>query len=111
MNGGGTEIPSVLTLEQETNSAAQKIFEPRSSPDGFVAEHQNWITTRTPAERAEQNRVEQADVVADQKITLIPPQAIQAVGAAQVRQGKEAVRALTEQRLDEHQPSRDAQMV
>src|SRR5260221_5653097 len=77
----------------------------------FVPQDENRIISGAPGQRAEQNRVEQADVIADQKIRLIPPQAIQTVDAAQVRQGKEAVRAQTEQRLDEHQPSRDAQMV
>jgi len=68
----------------------------------FVPQDENRIKSGAPGQRPKQNRVEEADVIADQKITLISPQAIQAMGAAQVRQGKHAVCTQTKQRLDEH---------
>jgi hypothetical protein len=58
------------TFEEEANAAAEKALSPRVVPDSLVAENKNGITTGTPTESAEQNRIEQADVVADEKVAL-----------------------------------------
>ena len=66
-NTAGIEF---ATFEQETNAAAEKALSPGVVPDSLVAENKNGITTGTPTESAEQNRIEQADVVADEKVAL-----------------------------------------
>jgi hypothetical protein len=62
-------------------------------PDAFIAEYQNRIIPRAPAQAANQNGVEQADVITDEKITAARAQAFQTTRSAQVRKAEEKMRA------------------
>src|SRR2546425_3488939 len=49
---------------------------------GFVSQHQDGIAAGTPAQRAQQDGVQQADVVDDKQIPPLGAQALQAVRPA-----------------------------
>ena len=53
-------------LEQEADAAAQKFLQPSRVPDALVAKHQDRITPGTPAQRSQHQRVQEADVIADE---------------------------------------------
>jgi len=71
-------------FEKKADAAAENSLKPGGMPDGFIAQNQNWKTPGTPAETAEQNGVQQADVVADKEIPLLGTQPLQAVHPPQV---------------------------
>lgn len=98
-------------FQQKTDLAAEKFFESVSVPDRFVAEHDDGITIRPPAKCAEQDGVEQADVVADKEITLLRVKPLHTARAAQVGQGEKEIRTEAETPLDEFQSGRDATSV
>lgn len=79
-------------------------------PDVFVSEYEDGVTIRAPAERAEQDGVEQADVVDGKKVALLRIKAIHALRAAQVGQGEAQGRAQAEPPLYESQSQRGAGM-
>jgi hypothetical protein len=80
-------------FEKKANAAAENPFNPGVVPDGFVAQNKNRITTRTPAESAEQNGVEEADVIADEKVPLRSIEAVEPMGSAQIWNTERKIRA------------------
>jgi len=52
-------------FEQEPDRGAQHLLEPGCVPHLAIAEHENRVTTRAPADRTEQDGVNEADVIAD----------------------------------------------
>jgi hypothetical protein len=58
------------TFEEKTDAAAENAFDPGGVPDGLVPENENGIASRAPAKPAKQNGVQQADVIADEKVAL-----------------------------------------
>lgn len=57
-------------FEKKADAAAEKSLKPGGMPDGFITENQYRIAPGAPAQTAQQNGVEQADVVADKQIAL-----------------------------------------
>lgn len=100
----------LAAFEQESGRAAEEFSEPRGVPDVFVAEHENRIATRTPAQGAEQDGVKQADVVDGEKVALLRIEAVQSARAAQIWQGEEQGCAQAEPPLHESQCRRNAGM-
>ena len=66
-----------------------------------LAVHDDGITFRTPAQGAEQDGVEQADMIADKKITLLRIEPLHAARATQVGQGEKKSRTKAQTPLDE----------
>jgi len=91
------------TFQQKADVVAEKSFDPGRVPDLAVAEHDNRVTARTPAKRAEQHGVDEADVVADEQVALAGLQRFEIVNAAQKREREQKVRAQPHQPLDEDQ--------
>jgi hypothetical protein len=104
-DASGIQFPA---FDEKTDFAAQDFFQPGSVPDIFVAQRQDGIAAGTPAQPAEQNCVEQADVVGDEQIFLRRLQTVQAVRPAQIREGEKKRRAKTQHGLDEFPTSRDS---
>ena len=54
-------------FDEEADLTAQYPLDPRRVPDGFIAQHRNGDRPSAPGDRAEQDGVEQADMVADEQ--------------------------------------------
>jgi len=79
-------------------------------PDGFVAENEDGKTAGTPAESTEQDSVEQADMVADEKVSLRSIEAVESMGAPHVRDPKGEISTDTQKGLDRDQFARDTRL-
>jgi len=93
-NAAGIELAA---LQEETNPAAQEPLDPGCVPHVPIPQDKDRITLRPPAKRAEQDGVEQADVIANKQILLISAQTFHPVGSPQVRQGEKQMRAEAQQ--------------
>jgi len=51
-------------VQQKADVTAENAFDPGSMPHMFVAQNLDWVIARTPGQSSQQNRIEQADVVA-----------------------------------------------
>jgi hypothetical protein len=101
-NPGVIKLP---TFQQKADGAAQQAFDSRGMPDGFVAEYQDRIAPGPPAERAKQEGVEQADVIANEEITVARVQFLHTAGAPQIRQREKKMRPQAKQCLDKYEPT------
>lgn len=80
-------------------------------PDGFIAEDQNGVATGTPAEPAQKDCVEEANVVTDEEVTLSCIEPVEAMGSAHERKAEGKVCANAEQSLNGDEFATDARLM
>lgn len=76
-------------------------------PDRFIAEDDDWVTVRSPAQSPKQDRVEQADVVAHEKIALPGIKLLEPVRTTKIRKREKQSRAQPQPPLDELETARN----
>lgn len=106
-NASGIEFAA---FEEEADAAAKNPFNPGGMPDGLVAENENGVAARPPAKATKEDSVEQADVIADEKVAFGCIEVGQAMGSAEVRDAQSQIRANPKERLDGNKRASDARL-
>ena len=86
-------------VQKEADVPAEGPFDPGRVPHVFVTENFDRVTARTPAERAQQNGIEQADVIAGKKVAFGWIEPLEPVSFAQIRETKKGIAAEAKQGL------------